>query len=379
MSTPRLLVVDDDADVMFALENELAERYQVLATDSPRRALQLVQAESFDLLITDVRMPQMTGIELATLAQQAQPGLPAVFVSAYNDSAATDVILERPGCFKVNKPWHDSLHITVERALEYRSLRTERQGATSASQRVAMLGLRAAGMVHDLRNHLAALGLNADVALPSLELAVATLEQLVASPNLDRRSLYEVSALLKEQCVVPIQESVSVMEHIHDVVSSTVALIRGEEQGSATSLELAVEAAGERVRAALACSIQAQLQPGLTVWMNEASLARVLTNLLFAAARVTPPEKGSIDVKSWSEGEVAYLTVEDRGPGLDAARAMRLSDPALSTSVDGSLTGLGLCASSDLLLSAGGNLRWRRRPGGGSVYVVRVPRAIQVE
>ncbi|MFH1810657.1 MAG: response regulator [Pseudomonadota bacterium] len=375
MSTPRLLVVDDDSDVMFALESELSDRYQVFATDSPVRALQMAQAESFDLLVTDVRMPQLTGIELSALAQQAQPDLPTVFVSAYNDSDATDAILERPGCFKVNKPWHDALQVIVERALEYRALRNSQQGSNPASQRVAMLGLRAAGLVHDLRNHLATLGLNLDIALPSLELAVTTLQQLSAAPNLDRRSMFELSTLVQEQCVASVRESIDVMSRIHDLVASSVALIRGEGMGGAASLELAVEKAIAQVQAMLPSHIQSKLQPGLCVVMAEVNLTRVVSNLLFTAARASQPRDGEILVRTWSEDDLAYITVEDSGPGLDPVRALRLGDPTQPTSVDGSLAGLGLSVCSDLLLSAGGCLRWRRRSGGGSMFVARMVRS----
>lgn len=84
MGQERILVVDDEPTVRRACVRALTRRdYDVYAVESGPDALALLRAESFDLLLTDIKMPGMDGLELLRLAREVDPSLLAVILTGY--------------------------------------------------------------------------------------------------------------------------------------------------------------------------------------------------------------------------------------------------------------------------------------------------------
>ena len=81
----RVLLVEDDFEAARFVIQVLAVRngFEVVHTPDPAEALQLVRSESWDLVMTDVEMPGMTGIELLEMLRQADPCLPVAVVTAH--------------------------------------------------------------------------------------------------------------------------------------------------------------------------------------------------------------------------------------------------------------------------------------------------------
>ncbi len=101
----RILIVDDDRRMLHTLMDILQFKgYEVHATNSGESALKKLRETSFDCLLSDIRMPGMDGLTLYQRAQELQPNLPVIFVTAY----ATDEIIQqglRAGALGVlNKP-----------------------------------------------------------------------------------------------------------------------------------------------------------------------------------------------------------------------------------------------------------------------------------
>ena len=79
-----ILVVDDDEAIRTLLQEELSdEGYQVLIAASAREALKKVQEEALDLVILDIRMPGMDGLEALPRILGLKEGLPVILNSAY--------------------------------------------------------------------------------------------------------------------------------------------------------------------------------------------------------------------------------------------------------------------------------------------------------
>jgi DNA-binding NtrC family response regulator len=121
----RILIVDDD-DVSCRLFTEVldGEGYAVRQAYSGEEALERLRSEPYDLLLVDVRMPGMTGLDVTRIMRQEQPQLPIIVMTAFG-SIETAVEAIQEGAFDyVSKPMNlDELKKIVSRALRQTELR----------------------------------------------------------------------------------------------------------------------------------------------------------------------------------------------------------------------------------------------------------------
>ncbi len=103
--SPRILIVEDDPEAALFAVHVLANRGQfaVVHTADPAEALRLAADEHWDLLLTDLDLPGMTGLELLAALRQVAPGLPVAVTSAHAMDATlpsllghADEYLEKP-------------------------------------------------------------------------------------------------------------------------------------------------------------------------------------------------------------------------------------------------------------------------------------------
>jgi len=123
----RILVVDDEESMRELLEIALGkDGHRIKTAASGKKALELIESDSFDLVISDIKMPDMSGVEVLRYLKQAEPGIPVIMVTAYA-SAETAVEALRLGAYDyLTKPFKiDELKANVENALEKRRLSEE--------------------------------------------------------------------------------------------------------------------------------------------------------------------------------------------------------------------------------------------------------------
>ncbi|HWH50167.1 MAG TPA: ATP-binding protein, partial [Gemmatimonadaceae bacterium] len=102
---------------------------------------------------------------------------------------------------------------------------------------------------------------------------------------------------------------------------------------------------------------------------------RVLCNLLENASRYSPPTQ-PIELGARREEDALLFTVADRGPGVAEADVTRIFEPffrARNAPPDAGRAGLGLSIARTLAEIQGGTLTYSPRPGGGSVFALRLP------
>ena len=123
----RLLVVDDEATARRALARLLTEDgYEVDVAGSGEEALEKLLTAPPDVLLTDVRMPGIDGIELLTRARAIDPGLPVVIMTAYGTVRDAVEAMRAGADYYVTKPIDlDELALVLRRVHEHRALRRE--------------------------------------------------------------------------------------------------------------------------------------------------------------------------------------------------------------------------------------------------------------
>ena len=102
----RILLAEDDASMRVYLSRALERSgYQVVAVDRGTAALPLIEAENFDLLLTDIVMPEMDGIELAQKATAVAPDMRVMFITGFA-AVALKAGKAAPNAKILSKPFH---------------------------------------------------------------------------------------------------------------------------------------------------------------------------------------------------------------------------------------------------------------------------------
>jgi DNA-binding NtrC family response regulator len=118
---PKIVLIDDEPRMLSLLNTILkAEGYSVTSVQDGTKVPDLLNTETFDLMITDIRMAPINGLELLKIARQVRPAMPVIILTAYG-SVETAIEAMKLGSFDyVTKPFKmDELLITIQRALEY--------------------------------------------------------------------------------------------------------------------------------------------------------------------------------------------------------------------------------------------------------------------
>jgi two-component system response regulator AtoC len=127
MDIEKILVVDDEESVRKMITVLLQkEGYQVSSAKNGKEALEFLDESGFDLVLCDVRMPGMDGLELLERAQTAYPGTTIVMMSAFG---TVDLAVEamKAGAYDyISKPFKpDEILLTLKKAQEREGLRRE--------------------------------------------------------------------------------------------------------------------------------------------------------------------------------------------------------------------------------------------------------------
>jgi two-component system response regulator HydG len=124
---PRVLVVDDQLALAETLADGLSERgYDAIAADASREAAKLLENDDIDVLVTDLRMPELDGLALLALSKAANPARPVIMMTAYSAVDSAIESIRRGAYHYLTKPFKvEELALFVERALDEARLRRE--------------------------------------------------------------------------------------------------------------------------------------------------------------------------------------------------------------------------------------------------------------
>jgi len=105
----RLLLVDDEVNILSALRRLLRQdRYEIVTANSGNEALEVLKSSAVDVIITDQRMPGMTGVEFLRLAKDRYPDSVRIVLSGYTElQSVTDAVNEGAVYKFLTKPWDD--------------------------------------------------------------------------------------------------------------------------------------------------------------------------------------------------------------------------------------------------------------------------------
>ena len=119
-----ILVVDDEINYLTVMETLLGEAgYEVLTAPSAIEAVKIAGASDLDLVLTDMKMPKMSGIDLLEKLQQLYPGLPVIIMTAFGTVEKAVSAMKKGAFDYILKPFkNEEILVTIAKALEHRRL-----------------------------------------------------------------------------------------------------------------------------------------------------------------------------------------------------------------------------------------------------------------
>jgi DNA-binding NtrC family response regulator len=123
----KILIVDDEPGMCRLLESVLgAEGYQVASFQKPQEALQALDGTTFDLVVTDMKMPRINGMQILEAVRSKSRDIPVVLITAFGTLESAVQAMKLGASDFVTKPFkNDQIRLAVENALEKQRLRDE--------------------------------------------------------------------------------------------------------------------------------------------------------------------------------------------------------------------------------------------------------------
>lgn len=124
----KILIVDDEPDMLKLLSMILREKtpYEITTTNNPVEAVELAKNGNFDLVITDLKMPGLDGLQLLEEIKKRDEDVPVIIITAYGTIDAATEAIEKGGFDFITKPFKkEQILFTIEKALKW--LRVQRE------------------------------------------------------------------------------------------------------------------------------------------------------------------------------------------------------------------------------------------------------------
>ena len=124
----RILVVDDELDMLALLAMIISEKtdHKVTTTNNPLEVVQCVKERKCDLIISDLKMPGMDGIELISEIRKIDQYIPILVITAYGSIDSAEEAINKGAYDYITKPFRkEQILIAIDRALEWKNMKKE--------------------------------------------------------------------------------------------------------------------------------------------------------------------------------------------------------------------------------------------------------------
>lgn len=124
----KLLIVDDEPDMLKLLSMVIKEKtpFEVVTTNNPTEALELAKQGDFDLVIADLKMPGLDGIELLDAIHRTDEDIPVIIITAYGTFESALEVMHKGAFDFITKPFRkERILFTIYKALKWLSLLRE--------------------------------------------------------------------------------------------------------------------------------------------------------------------------------------------------------------------------------------------------------------
>ncbi|MEW6161030.1 MAG: ATP-binding protein [Verrucomicrobiota bacterium] len=379
---PKVLVADDEPDMLRFLKSQLSPHYQVIEAVDGQQAIESAAQFLPEVILLDMMMPEKDGLQVCRELHARLPtqNIPILLLTARADEETKLSALQAGASDFLTKPFSTTeLHVRLKNLLDshqfQRKLARQNQILEATleqlketetqlvqSEKLASLGRMSAGLIHEINNPL----------------------------NFAKTALF---MLRKKQSALQPEEQADFQEILHDIeegldrVKNIVADLRTfthpnmdafESVDVAAAVATALRFVSHECKAPI--HVEKEVGEGLTIWGNRNQIIQVLVNLLQNAldalrTKSFTNEKPTLWLTAQAEGGKTRLAIKDNGPGIAPENLPRIFDPFFTTKDIGEGMGLGLTICYRIVQNHGGKIRARSDPGEFTEIEIEFPSA----
>ncbi len=368
-----ILFVDDERFALETFEAQFRDDFTIYTASNGNEALEILRDKEMGVMLTDQRMPGLTGVELLTQIKDLRPSTVRILITAYSDM---DVVIEAINAGNVyryvTKPYNeDELRATVRQAIETYYLVRERDRLEAEkiatlkrmerANRLSAVGTLAAGMAHEINNPLTAVSAFLQM-IP--QKSKETPMDNDFWDNFYQRVCHEldriqhlITRMLRYSRFTGQEEYNFQETNVNDLLEDMITLLGPEAKKKDDTFE-------KRLGSELPVAR-----------MDSDRMRQVFMNLFLNAIQAT--EHGTITIESrvrsaGNGNEMLEVSVMDTGSGIAPQHLPRLFDPFFTTRHhEGS--GLGLLTCHQIVEAHRGFIDVRSELGKGSTFNIRLP------
>ena len=377
MEIKRILLVVDEDDFRQTIAKRLKKRGIVPEEAATgEECLSILEKESMDVVVLDVKMPGMNGIEVLRHIKKKYQKTEVILLTGH---ATTSDGVEgiKSGAFDYLAKPIELEHLLGKIRQAYEKIRREEEKQKEAefrvrmeqqmiaTERLASLGTLAAGVAHEINNPLAIIKESAgwmELLLKKEELADMPRKQdfELALSKIEKGIERAKRITLQLLGFARKDDSVLAEVNLRELLEEAVQLVSREIVNK--DVEIVQEIDGS-------ASI---------IWSDPYQLRQVLINLLTNAIHATG-SGGKITITLKSVGKEVALTVKDTGQGIPKENLKRIFEPFFSTKSPGQGTGLGLFVTRSIIEKLGGTIEVESQLGHGTSFQIKLPKHCEIK
>ncbi len=354
---PQLLVVDDENGPRQALRMLLKEDYEVYLASNVPDALDILREQTIELVITDVRMPKFTGVDLLRDCKEINPDIQVIIFTGYGQLETAMKAVEYGAFAYMEKPFENSVMVNMVKSAQgkYRrekELRVFEDLAMEAS-RFETLGRLVSGTMHDLGTPLTVLS--------------SHIELMLMCP--ERDDITKRLETMKSQ-----------VQYCAEMTKATMGYLRHDQRpGSLVQVNTIIQtchAVAKPLLRETRVELDVDIAEGLPEVKGDMVLLRqaimnLITNACQAMKDLKTPHQ--LYITTWQENGQVCVSIEDSGPGIPLPMRESVFDTFFSTKGK-SGTGLGLGVVRNVMRRCRGTAELEDgRNGAGACFVLRLP------
>ncbi len=370
-----ILIVDDEKDIRQLLYQALTQMggYRVEMAKDGEEALQKIENSKFDLVLTDMRMPKMDGLQLVNELSKRRPEIATVVMSGHGSIDAALEAVRRGASDFLSKPFNlPEIIVRLNKAMEERQ-RLNHMGRLVTHLEESIAELKKLDQIK-----------SEFVAVASHELRTPLTAIKNAVQLLLMEKVGELNESQKKFLIMAERNINRLINILNDLlnlsrIESGKMVLKLEELNLRSILELiyfSFKAQAEEKSIQLKINLPAELPP---VYGDREKVEQILSNLISNSLKFTP-QNGEIIISAEllgaNEGMVA-ISVKDTGIGIPAEHLDKIFEKFYQ--VEGSLqrshggTGLGLAITKGLVEAQKGKIFVKSEPGKGSTFTFTLP------